>query len=90
MQAGSVDWAMCPAGWQSVDQCDICCECQTAVCIGPHHRGKKGSSCRTGGTGARGSARFRPGTVDRERSDSAMDAQNDVFFGKLRGKQNCN
>ena len=36
---------------------------QTAVCIGPHHRGKKGSSCRTGGTGARGSARFRPGTV---------------------------
>ena len=68
---------------------DICCECQPAVCIGPHHRGKKRSSCRTGGTGARGSARFRPGTGDRERSDSAMDAQTMSSLVSLRGKQNC-
>ena len=46
-----------------------------ADCIGPHHRGKKGSSCRTGGRGLPGSARLRPGTGDRERSDSAMGAQ---------------
>ena len=46
-------------------------------CIGPHQRRKKGSSCRTGGTGARGSARLRPGTGDRDRSDSAMGAQDD-------------
>ena len=44
--------------------------------------------CRTGGTGARGSARFRPGTGDRDRSDSAMGAQVDVFLD-AEGKQNC-
>ena len=45
-----------------------------ADCIGPHQRGKKGSSCRTGGLWAPDSARFRPGTGDRDRSDSAMGA----------------
>ena len=54
---------------------DIWVECQTAACIGPHHRGKNGSSCRAAGSGARGSARFRPGTGERERSESAMDVK---------------
>ena len=55
----------------------MCVECQTAACIGPHHRGKKGSSCRTGGSGTRGSARFRPGMGERERSESAMGANSE-------------
>ena len=45
-----------------------------ADCIGPHNRGKKGSSCRTRGLRLPGSARLRPGTGDRDRSDSAMGA----------------
>ena len=56
----------------------MCCECQTAACIGPHHREKKGSSCRTGGSGARGSARLRPGMGERERSESAMGANSEL------------
>ena len=56
------------------------CDCQIAVCIGPHHRGKNGSSCRTGWAGAPGSARLRPGTGDLERSDSAMGAQDDFVL----------
>ena len=46
-----------------------------AVCMGPHHRGKNGSSGRTCWAGALGSARFRPGTGGLDRSDSAMGAQ---------------
>ena len=45
-----------------------------ADCIGPHQRGKKGSSCRTCELWGPGSARLRPGTGDRDRSDSAMGA----------------
>ena len=64
---------------------DICCECQTAACIGPHQRGKKGSSCRTGWTGPRGSERFRPGTGDLDRSESAIESRHAEFLTLLRG-----
>ena len=51
-----------------------------ADCIGPHHRGKKGSSCRTGGgvdcQVQRDCDQVQViDTGDRERSDSAMGAQ---------------
>lgn len=39
---------------------------RTAALIGPHQPGKKGSGC------PRGSRRFRAGTGERERSESAM------------------
>ena len=49
----------------------MCCECQTAARIGPHHPGKKGSS-----------ARLRPGMGERERSESAMGANSELNAGR--------
>ena len=48
--------------------------------MGPHHRGKNGSSGRTCWAGTLGSARLRPGTGDLDWSDSAMDAQGTHVF----------
>ena len=59
---------------------------RTAACIGPHQRGKKGSSCRTGWTGPRGSERFRPGTGDLDRSESAIESSHAEFLTVLWGK----
>ena len=63
---------------------DIYCECETAACIGPHQRGKNGSSCRTGCAGPRGSERFRPGTGDLDLSESAIEKCHSRSLGAMR------
>ena len=55
------------------------CKVRTAEPIGPHHLGKHGKDCRCPG----GSSRFRAGTGERERSESAM--VSDVTYKLVAG-----